>query len=115
VARVEHRQLTDFGKLRAHPFGFRDDKDPHECTFDQLNPKPGRVDEPRRHPFSGPETTKTVVHNPGSHTSARPAPRSRRGVAPLWPGNVSGHHQVVADSGRVAILEGDALQDGLCP
>lgn len=37
VARVEHRQLTDAGRLRAPSFqGFRDDKDPEECTFDQL-------------------------------------------------------------------------------
>lgn len=42
VARVEHRQLTDSGKLRAHPFGFRDDKDPQECTFDQLQSVAGQ-------------------------------------------------------------------------
>lgn len=39
VARVEHRQLTDAGRLRAPSFqGFRDDKTPLECTFDQLLP-----------------------------------------------------------------------------
>ena len=37
VARVEHRQLTDAGRLRAPSFqGFRDDKDPDQCTYDQL-------------------------------------------------------------------------------
>lgn len=37
VAMVEHRQLTDAGKLRAPSFkAFRDDKAPEECTFDQL-------------------------------------------------------------------------------
>lgn len=40
VARVEHRQLTDAGKLRAPSFqGFREDKEPEECTFDQLVPE----------------------------------------------------------------------------
>lgn len=39
VARVEHRQLTDAGRLRAPSFqGFRDDKSPEECTFPQLLP-----------------------------------------------------------------------------
>lgn len=39
VARVEHRELTAAGKLRAPSFqGFRDDKLPEECTFDQLLP-----------------------------------------------------------------------------
>lgn len=39
VAVVEHRQLTDAGRLRAPSFkGWRDDKPPEECTFDQLHP-----------------------------------------------------------------------------
>jgi len=37
VAVVEHRQLTDAGRLRAPAFkGFREDKAPEDCTFDQL-------------------------------------------------------------------------------
>jgi bifunctional non-homologous end joining protein LigD len=37
VATVEFRQLTSAGKLRAPAFkGLRDDKDPRECTLDQL-------------------------------------------------------------------------------
>ncbi len=37
VARVEHRQLTDAGRLRAPSFqGFREDKDPEQCTYAQL-------------------------------------------------------------------------------
>ncbi|HEX6222667.1 MAG TPA: non-homologous end-joining DNA ligase [Acidimicrobiia bacterium] len=37
VARVEHRQLTDAGRLRAPSFqGFREDKEPWQCTIDQL-------------------------------------------------------------------------------
>ena len=37
VAMVEHRELTDAGRLRAPSFkGFREDKDPTECTFDQF-------------------------------------------------------------------------------
>jgi len=37
VARVEHRQLTSAGRLRAPSFqGFREDKSPEECTFAQL-------------------------------------------------------------------------------
>jgi bifunctional non-homologous end joining protein LigD len=37
VAVVEHRQLTEAGRLRAPSFkGFREDKTPEECTFDQL-------------------------------------------------------------------------------
>jgi bifunctional non-homologous end joining protein LigD len=37
VARVEHRQLTQAGRLRAPSFqGFREDKSPEECTFAQL-------------------------------------------------------------------------------
>jgi bifunctional non-homologous end joining protein LigD len=37
VARVEHRQLTSAGRLRAPSFqGFREDKDPRQCTWDQL-------------------------------------------------------------------------------
>ena len=40
VARVEHRQLTSAGRLRAPSFqGFREDKGPEECTFDQLVPE----------------------------------------------------------------------------
>lgn len=37
VARVEHRQLTDAGRLRAPSFqGFREDKEPQDCIFAQL-------------------------------------------------------------------------------
>lgn len=37
VAMVEHRQLTSAGRLRSPSFqGFREDKDPEECTFAQL-------------------------------------------------------------------------------
>jgi bifunctional non-homologous end joining protein LigD len=37
VAVVEHRQLTEAGRLRAPSFkGFREDKTPEECTYDQL-------------------------------------------------------------------------------
>lgn len=37
VAVVEHRQLTEAGRLRAPSFkGFREDKTPRECTFSQL-------------------------------------------------------------------------------
>lgn len=37
VAKVEHRQLTSAGRLRAPSFqGFREDKTPQECTWDQL-------------------------------------------------------------------------------
>lgn len=37
VAVIEHRQLTDVGRLRAPAFkGFRDDKRPEDCTYDQL-------------------------------------------------------------------------------
>jgi bifunctional non-homologous end joining protein LigD len=37
VASVEHRQLTDAGRLRAPSFkGFRDDKTPAQCTWEQL-------------------------------------------------------------------------------
>ncbi|MGH8915067.1 MAG: DNA ligase, partial [Acidimicrobiia bacterium] len=37
VARVEHRQLTSAGRLRAPSFqGFREDKDPEDCTYTQL-------------------------------------------------------------------------------
>lgn len=37
VAKVEYRQVTDAGMLRAPSFqGFREDKAPEECTFDQL-------------------------------------------------------------------------------
>lgn len=37
VARVEHRQLTDGGRLRAPSFqGFREDKTPEECTYERL-------------------------------------------------------------------------------
>ncbi|HEU4895417.1 MAG TPA: non-homologous end-joining DNA ligase [Acidimicrobiia bacterium] len=45
VAVVEHRQLTDAGRLRAPSFkGFRDDKAPEDCTFEQLTAtaRPGR-------------------------------------------------------------------------
>jgi bifunctional non-homologous end joining protein LigD len=39
VAMVEHRQLTSAGRLRAPSFkGFREDKKPEECTYDQLEP-----------------------------------------------------------------------------
>ena len=37
VAKVEHRQLTSAGRLRAPSFqGFRGDKRPEECTWEQL-------------------------------------------------------------------------------
>lgn len=37
VAAVEYRQVTSAGRLRVPSFkGFRDDKRPEECTFDQL-------------------------------------------------------------------------------
>lgn len=37
VARVEHRQLTEAGRLRAPSFqGFREDKAPRDCTWEQL-------------------------------------------------------------------------------
>ena len=37
VAKVEHRQLTSAGRLRAPSFqGFREDKRPKECTWEQL-------------------------------------------------------------------------------
>ena len=37
VATVEHRQLTDAGRLRAPSFqGFREDKAPKDCTWEQL-------------------------------------------------------------------------------
>lgn len=37
VARVEHRQLTEAGRLRAPSFqGFREDKTPKDCTWEQL-------------------------------------------------------------------------------
>ncbi|MFZ0013084.1 MAG: non-homologous end-joining DNA ligase [Acidimicrobiia bacterium] len=37
VARVEHRQLTDSGRLRAPSFqGFRQDKAPRDCTWEQI-------------------------------------------------------------------------------
>jgi bifunctional non-homologous end joining protein LigD len=37
VAVVEHRQLTEAGRLRAPSFkGFREDKTPEECRYDQL-------------------------------------------------------------------------------
>lgn len=37
VAKVEHRGVTSAGRLRAPSFqGFREDKRPEECTFDQL-------------------------------------------------------------------------------
>lgn len=38
VASVEHRQLTDAGRLRAPAFkGFREDKTPAQCTWEQLS------------------------------------------------------------------------------
>lgn len=41
VARVEYRQLTSAGRLRAPSFqGFRDDKEPGECTYEQLTTTP---------------------------------------------------------------------------
>lgn len=37
VAIIEHRQLTEAGRLRAPAFkGFREDKSPEDCTYDQL-------------------------------------------------------------------------------
>ncbi len=42
VATVEYRQVTSAGRLRVPSFrGFRDDKAPEECTFDQLAPGDG--------------------------------------------------------------------------
>jgi len=42
VARVEHRQLTGAGRLRAPSFqGFREDKAPQECTWAQLMAEAG--------------------------------------------------------------------------
>jgi bifunctional non-homologous end joining protein LigD len=39
VATVEYRQVTSAGRLRVPSFkGFREDKAPAECTFDQLTP-----------------------------------------------------------------------------
>ncbi len=39
VAIVEHRGVTSAGRLRVPSFkGFREDKNPEECTFDQLSP-----------------------------------------------------------------------------
>lgn len=41
VAKVEHRGLTAAGRLRAPSFqGFRSDKDPAQCTSDQLTAPP---------------------------------------------------------------------------
>jgi bifunctional non-homologous end joining protein LigD len=41
VARVEFRELTSVGRLRAPSFkGLRDDKAPQECLFEDLQPKP---------------------------------------------------------------------------
>lgn len=38
VAKVEHRGVTSAGRLRAPAFqGFREDKRPEECTYDQLS------------------------------------------------------------------------------
>jgi DNA ligase D-like protein (predicted ligase) len=40
VAKVEHRGVTSAGRLRAPSFqGFREDKRPEECTYDQLAPR----------------------------------------------------------------------------
>ena len=42
VAKVEYRQLTDAGRLRAPAFiDFRDDKRPQDCTMDQLAAESG--------------------------------------------------------------------------
>jgi bifunctional non-homologous end joining protein LigD len=42
VAMIEFRQLTTAGKLRAPSFkGLRDDKDPQECTYDELRKAAG--------------------------------------------------------------------------
>jgi len=42
VARVEHRQLTSAGRLRAPSFqGFREDKSPEKCTWQQLASEAG--------------------------------------------------------------------------
>jgi bifunctional non-homologous end joining protein LigD len=39
VATVEYRQVTSAGRLRSPSFkGFREDKLPEQCTFDQLRP-----------------------------------------------------------------------------
>jgi bifunctional non-homologous end joining protein LigD len=43
VAKVEYRQVTTAGRLRAPSFqGFREDKAPEECTIDQFGVQPGR-------------------------------------------------------------------------
>ncbi len=43
VAKVEFRELTSVGKLRAPSFkGLRDDKTPEDCLFEDLAPKPLR-------------------------------------------------------------------------
>lgn len=45
VARVEHRQLTEAGRLRAPSFqGFREDKAPEECTWAQLRAEASAAD-----------------------------------------------------------------------
>ena len=42
VARVQHRQLTSAGRLRAPSFqGFREDKAPKDCTWAQLTEEAG--------------------------------------------------------------------------
>jgi bifunctional non-homologous end joining protein LigD len=42
VIRVEHRQLTSAGRLRAPSFqGFREDKAPRDCTWDHLTSETG--------------------------------------------------------------------------
>lgn len=42
VATVEYRQVTDAGRLRSPSFkGFRADKAPTDCTFDQISSIPG--------------------------------------------------------------------------
>jgi bifunctional non-homologous end joining protein LigD len=42
VATIEYRQVTDAGRLRVPSFkGFRQDKAPEDCTFDQLQADPG--------------------------------------------------------------------------
>jgi bifunctional non-homologous end joining protein LigD len=42
VIRVEHRQLTSAGRLRAPSFqGFREDKAPRDCTWDHLTSEAG--------------------------------------------------------------------------
>lgn len=43
VCEIGYQSLTDDGKLRIPVFKrFREDKDPHECTVDQIRPEPSK-------------------------------------------------------------------------